>query len=120
MGGSGRAGDDAGIAASQPAAPSGEAMTEFAFADVWEAVAGARGDTPAQVQGTRRISWCELDRRADGVAAALLAAGASHQDKVANHLYNCPEYLEAVFGAPKAGLGPVNTNYRDGADGVSH
>src|SRR5207302_2960006 len=120
MGGSGRAGDDAGIAASQPSAPAGEAMTEFAFADVWEAVAGARGDAPAQVQGTRRISWSEFDRRADAVAAALLAAGANHQDKVANHLHNCPEYLEAVFGALKAGLVPVNTNYRYGVDELSY
>ena len=34
------------------------------------------------------------------------------QDKVAQYLYNCPEYLESVFAAFKAGLVPVNTNYR--------
>ncbi len=45
-------------------------------------------------------------------AAALLDAGASHQDKVAQYLYNCPEYLESFFAACKAGLVPVNTNYR--------
>src|SRR5690606_22439937 len=28
------------------------------------------------------------------------------------YLYNCPEYLEAMFACFKAGLVPVNTNYR--------
>ena len=45
-------------------------------------------------------------------AATLLDAGAQQQDKVAQYLYNCPEYLESMFAAFKAGLVPVNTNYR--------
>ncbi|MEZ5205934.1 MAG: AMP-binding protein [Acidimicrobiales bacterium] len=53
-----------------------------------------------------------IDRRADGVARTLLDAGARQQDKVAQYLYNCPEYLEAMFACFKAGLVPVNTNYR--------
>ena len=91
-------------------------MTEFAFADVWEEVANARGDGPAQVQGSRRFSWTELDRRADALAAAFLASGARRQDKVANYLYNGPEYLEAYFAAFKGGYAPVNTNYRYGPE----
>ena len=31
---------------------------------------------------------------------------------MAQYLYNCPEYLESMFAAFKAGLVPVNTNYR--------
>ena len=46
------------------------------------------------------------------IAAALLDAGAQRQDKVAQYLYNCPEYLESMFGLFKAALVPVNTNYR--------
>jgi acyl-CoA synthetase (AMP-forming)/AMP-acid ligase II len=95
-------------------------MTEFAFADVWEAVAEARGDRTAQVQGARRFSWADLDRRADALAAALLASGARRQDKVANYLYNGPEYMEAFFAALKAGLVPVNTNYRYRADELAY
>jgi fatty-acyl-CoA synthase len=95
-------------------------MTEFAFADIWEAVAVARGDAAAQVQGNRRLSWSQLDERADALAAALLATGADHQAKVANYLYNAPEYLEAVFGTVKAGFVPVNTNYRYGPDELSY
>ncbi len=82
------------------------------FAELWEAVADALPEAPAQVQGERRYSWAEFDRRADGVATALLDAGFQQGDKVAQYLYNCPEYLEAVFGTWKAGMAPVNTNYR--------
>jgi 3-oxocholest-4-en-26-oate---CoA ligase len=84
------------------------------FADVWELIAEVRPDAPATVHGERRSTWGELDRRADGVAKALLDAGAQQQDKIAQYLYNCPEYLESVFATMKAGLVPVNTNYRYG------
>src|SRR3546814_4266203 len=42
----------------------------------------------------------------------MLDAGVSEQDKVAQYLYNCPEYLESIFAAFKAGQAPINTNYR--------
>src|SRR4051794_15326583 len=84
------------------------------FADEWELVADVRPDEPATIQGERRSTWAEFDRRADGVAQALLDAGTKQQDKVAQYLYNCPEYLESVFASMKAGLVPVNTNYRYG------
>jgi acyl-CoA synthetase (AMP-forming)/AMP-acid ligase II len=61
-------------------------------------------------------TWAEFDRRADGVAATLLAAGVAEQDKVAQYLYNGPEYLESCFAAFKAGLATVNTNFRYAAD----
>ncbi len=58
------------------------------------------------------VTWADFDRRADGVARALLDAGLGHQAKVAQYLYNCPEYLESFFACCKAALVPVNTNYR--------
>ncbi|HYI60748.1 MAG TPA: acyl-CoA synthetase [Acidimicrobiales bacterium] len=82
------------------------------FAEVWETIAEEIPDAPAQVQGDRRLTWRQLDKRANGVAHALLGAGVAEQDKVAQYLYNCPEYLESMFGIWKAGLAPVNTNYR--------
>ncbi len=87
-------------------------MTDWNLADVWETVAEQLPDAPALAHGGRRIRYAELDRRADGVAAALLDLGGRHQDKVAHYLYNCPEYLESMFAMFKAGLVPVNTNYR--------
>ena len=65
-------------------------------------------------------TWSEMDRRADGVAATLLAAGAAHQDEVALYLRSCPEYREAAFAAAKCGLVPVNTNYRYTADELAY
>jgi fatty-acyl-CoA synthase len=51
-------------------------------------------------------------RQASRWRCPLLDAGVQQQDKVAQYLYNGPEYLESVFAAFKAGLVPVNTNYR--------
>jgi fatty-acyl-CoA synthase len=87
-------------------------LTENNFADVWEQIADAFPEAPVQVQGGRRVTWGEFDKRADGVARALLDLGVERQDKVAQYLYNCPEYLESVFAASKVSLVPVNTNYR--------
>jgi acyl-CoA synthetase (AMP-forming)/AMP-acid ligase II len=87
-------------------------MSGWTFADVWEVVAQQIPDDQCQVHGDRRIGWAEFDRRANGVAQALLERGAAEQDKVAQYLYNGPEYLESMFAAFKAGLVPINTNYR--------
>ena len=82
------------------------------FAEIWERIADKFPDAQAQVQGDRRFTWAEFDRRADGVARTLLDSGARHQDKVALYLYNGPEYMETAFACYKASLVPVNTNYR--------
>jgi fatty-acyl-CoA synthase len=87
-------------------------MPGWNFAEVWEVVAERLPDAQCQVQGYRRLSWAEFDRRANGVAHTLLAGGAAEQDKVAQYLYNCPEFLESMFATFKAGLVPINTNYR--------
>jgi 3-oxocholest-4-en-26-oate---CoA ligase len=84
----------------------------LSFADLWEQIADAHPDAPAQIQGDRVLTWREFDSRADGIAQALLDAGVQRQDKVAQYLYNCPEYLESLYGTVKASLAPVNTNYR--------
>jgi acyl-CoA synthetase (AMP-forming)/AMP-acid ligase II len=91
-------------------------MSGWTFADLWETVADTLPDAPALARGAVRRSWAELDQRADGIAAWLLGLGVSEQDKVAQYLYNCPEYLESMFATYKAGLVPVNTNYRYAAD----
>jgi acyl-CoA synthetase (AMP-forming)/AMP-acid ligase II len=82
------------------------------YADLVGAVAAAQPGEIAQIQGGRRFTWAELDRRTDSLARTFAAAGLEHQDKVAQYLYNGPEYMESLFGALKAALVPVNTNYR--------
>lgn len=98
--------------ASAPIEMPASSAAEWTFADVWETVAGAVPDRIALAHGDRRVTWREFDHRADGIAAALLAAGLQRQDKVALYLHNAPAYLESAFAALKAGLVPVNTNYR--------
>ena len=86
--------------------------TGWNFADVWEHIADRFPQAPCLVGHGHRRTWAEVDRRADGIAASLIAAGAVRQDKVAHYLYNCPEFLESMFAMFKASLVPVNTNYR--------
>jgi 3-oxocholest-4-en-26-oate---CoA ligase len=82
------------------------------YADVVDAVAEAQPRQIAQIQGTRRFTWEDFHRRTESLARTFLAHGVERQDKVAQYLYNGPEYMESAFGALKAALVPVNTNYR--------
>jgi acyl-CoA synthetase (AMP-forming)/AMP-acid ligase II len=82
------------------------------YADLVSAVAEAQPHEIAQVQGDRRYTWEAFRRRSTSLAQTLLAHGLGRQDKVAQYLYNGPEYLESLFGALEAALVPVNTNYR--------
>ncbi|MCU4186419.1 AMP-binding protein [Acidiferrimicrobium sp. IK] len=87
-------------------------MTDWNYAQVWNAVAETFPEREALVQGRRRRTWAALDRRSDGLGAALVESGLGRQAKVAQYLYNSPEYLESVYACFKASLVPVNTNYR--------
>lgn len=77
-------------------------------------------DRIALAHGDRRLDWHSTERRAAGVAAALCGAGLGRGDKVAIYLHNAPDYMEAAYAAMKAGLVPVNTNYRYVADDQIH
>ena len=88
------------------------AVTDWNFADVWEAVADTVPDALCAIHGERRLTWSDTERRANGIARFLLDLGVAHQDKVAHYLYNAPEYMESTFAILKAALVPVNTNYR--------
>ena len=93
-------------------------MTAWTFADAYERIAEAIPDAPCQEQGDRIVTWSQFDHRADALARDLLAAGLGEQAKVAVYLTNCPEYLEAYLAAFKAGLVPVNTNFRYGPEEI--
>lgn len=69
-------------------------------------------DSPALIQGDRRIAWGELGRRSNNLAAQLRARGAQPGDKVAFYMRNCPEYVEGVIACFKARLVHVNVNFR--------
>jgi acyl-CoA synthetase (AMP-forming)/AMP-acid ligase II len=96
------------------------ALDGWNYADVFEAIAERFPDAPALVQGARRFTWADFDHRADGIAATLIAHGLGRTDKVAQYLYNCPEYLESMFGMFKIGAVPINTNYRYGVEEIAY
>lgn len=86
------------------------------IADIFDEIAHAIPDAPALSHGSESRSWTEMSARASSVAAVMLASGVGEQAKVAQYLYNCPEYIESVYAAFGAGLAVVNTNYRYAAD----
>jgi fatty-acyl-CoA synthase len=93
-------------------------MTDWNFADAYEAIADRVPDRPALVQGDRAVSWGQMDRRADALATYFAAKGLGRQSKVAAYLYNGPEYLETYVAAFKGAFAPVNTNYRYGPEEI--
>jgi acyl-CoA synthetase (AMP-forming)/AMP-acid ligase II len=95
-------------------------MSLLTYPGVWEAIAAAVPDRPAQIQGPRVISWRGFNRRANGLAQHLVDAGLTRQSKMAAFLYNGPEYIESYFAAFKAALVPVNTNYRYRAEELQY
>ena len=84
------------------------------FSDIYTAVAEEIPDSVALVQGDRARIWRDLDRRTTALAAFLVNAGLQRQDKVAQYLFNCLEYLESALAAFRGGFVPLNTNYRYG------
>ncbi len=82
------------------------------FATLAEAVADNIGDEPALIHGDRRISWREFDDRAARLAACMTSLAVEPGAKVAQYLYNRPEYLESMYASFKVRAAPVNVNYR--------
>jgi len=94
-------------------------------ATLFDIVAEALPDREAIVFRDRRISYRQLQDRANRFANALLGMGMrisaprsslqnweSGQDHVGLYLYNGNEYLEATLGANRARAVPFNVNYR--------
>jgi fatty-acyl-CoA synthase len=81
--------------------------------DVFDTVGSAiPPESPALVHDGRTVSWGELTRRSNRLAAALRARGARPDDKVALYLRNCPEYVEATIACAKGRFVHVNLNFR--------
>jgi acyl-CoA synthetase (AMP-forming)/AMP-acid ligase II len=100
-------------------------MPDFDFAEVNETIAAAIPDRDALVWRERRLTHRVLAERSRRFANLLLSRGlvvakeraqlAGHesgQDHLAIYLYNGNEYVEAMLGAFKARVAPLNVNYR--------
>jgi acyl-CoA synthetase (AMP-forming)/AMP-acid ligase II len=90
------------------------------WATLWEAFADAQPDHTAVVIGTQTQTWRELDDRAARLASALEQRGAGVGTRIAQLMYNCPEYLECIYAAFKLRATPVNVNYRYKAPEIAY
>jgi acyl-CoA synthetase (AMP-forming)/AMP-acid ligase II len=84
----------------------------FNLCDLFELVADAIPEHQAMVAGGRRLTYGELDDRANRLAHHLLASGVHAGDHVGLQLLNGTEYVEAMLGAFKIRAVPININYR--------
>jgi fatty-acyl-CoA synthase len=60
----------------------------------------------------REVTYAELDRRSDALAAALLARGLVRGDRVATLTGNSPEHVVVFFACAKAGFVLLPLNWR--------
>jgi acyl-CoA synthetase (AMP-forming)/AMP-acid ligase II len=88
------------------------AMASFNLADLFELVADAVPDREAMVTAERRITYAQLDERANRLAHALAGAGVGEGQHVGLQLLNGTEYIEGMLAAFKIRAVPINVNYR--------
>ena len=93
-------------------------MSEWNYGIMWRGIAQADPARPAQIFGDKTYTWGEFHQRANALASDMKTAGLGHHAKVAQYLYNCPEYLESIFASWLIGCVPVNTNYRYGPEEI--
>lgn len=82
------------------------------LADLFEGVVDRVGARQAIVAGADRLSFDQLDARANQVAHILTDHGVEAGDRVGLALRNGHEHLAALLGAYKLRAVPFNVNYR--------
>jgi 3-oxocholest-4-en-26-oate---CoA ligase len=85
---------------------------EFNLADLFESVVDVAADSTAVVAGARRLTYRDLDDRANRVAHHLSESGIAPGDRVGLQMVNGSEYLESMLACFKVRAVPVNVNYR--------
>lgn len=86
-------------------------MATFNLADLFELVADRVTDWEAIITETRRISYGELEQRANRLANFLKSRGVKADDHIGLQLMNGSEYIEGMLAAYKLRAVPVNINY---------
>ena len=84
----------------------------FNFADLFELAADKVPDRTAVVDRRRRVTYSELEARANRLAHALQHAGVQPGQHVGILATNCVEYVEAMMAIYKIRARAVNVNFR--------
>ncbi|NIB42136.1 acyl-CoA synthetase [Pseudomaricurvus alkylphenolicus] len=92
----------------------------FNIADMFERVADRIPQRTASICGDARITYAELDQRANQLAHHLLSIGVKTGDHVGVYLYNCNEFLETTLACFKIRAVPINVNYRYVAEELAY
>ena len=79
----------------------GQGLSEN-WATLWEAFADAQPEQTAVVIWRDSQTWRELDDRAARLATALADRGTGVGTRIAQLMYNCPEYLESAYAHVRA------------------
>ena len=85
---------------------------QFNLADLFEVVVDTVPDRLALVAGPARLTYRQLDERANRFAHHLVDSGIDPGAHVGILAYNRAEWAEAMIGCYKARVVPVNLNYR--------
>ena len=93
---------------------------EQTLVDIVKASAAERPRHPAVLFKGARLSYGELDRQSDGVAAWLAARGVVKGDRVALIMPNCPQVIIAQLGVWKAGAVAVPLNPLSSEEELAH
>ncbi len=84
---------------------------QFNIADMFESVVDVRADKPALVCQQRRLSFSELDQRANRLAHYWQSQGFGEGSHIGLQLRNGSEYIEGMLAAYKIRAVPININF---------
>jgi acyl-CoA synthetase (AMP-forming)/AMP-acid ligase II len=85
---------------------------QFNMADLFEGVVDAVPDREALYAEGRRLTFAELDARANRLAHHFQSVGVQPGDHIGCHMMNGTEYLETMIALFKIRAVPVNVNFR--------
>jgi acyl-CoA synthetase (AMP-forming)/AMP-acid ligase II len=92
----------------------------YNIADLFESLVDVMPDKEALVCGDRRLTFAQLEGRANRLAHHLRSRGIDEGDHVGLFMHDGTEYVEAMLACMKLRAVHVNINYRYVADEVAY
>ena len=86
-------------------------MSTYNLADLFEQIVDKVPEWEALVTDSLRLTYAELDARANQLAHFLHSRGVRAGDHIGLHLRNDNEYIEGMLAAFKLRAVPININY---------